>query len=385
MATTENTWNVANRLHSQKDSDNPEVNHIVAGADEIFDDVKRMNQEDINATVDETLENHATLISALDNQNYKSYTATDQDTEVSGIVPSADRAVNTLYRIGCWDGTQYDSTCYSEYIWVSGDDFVLMDVKQYGIDEVPTPGSTNLVESGGVEKELQLTNDSIGLHPFALEFAAAGEKMYSVVAGTYVITTGAPAVTVSFRKTQAGENHLTTVVPANSSVEIEVDDSYEWVRCGSAGSFTIKPKNNVVDNTNRLLEKQNNDLNLHSSIAKIAIQPEAFKSGLYWYSNNGVIASLTNSSTQSAVATKIPVSAGDEIRVNITSSLLFTDGSGNVVTQYSQATLPLDGKITVPTNAVYMYVNTLTANVASSWCFVNLKLIPDIKKELLEL
>jgi len=48
MATQEKTWNVANRIHSMKDSDKPEVNHIIAGADEIYDDAKQMKQSDIN-------------------------------------------------------------------------------------------------------------------------------------------------------------------------------------------------------------------------------------------------------------------------------------------------------------------------------------------------
>lgn len=55
MATQEKTWNVANRLHSQKDSDNPEVNHIIAGADEIYDDAKGAKQSIINAQTDNRL------------------------------------------------------------------------------------------------------------------------------------------------------------------------------------------------------------------------------------------------------------------------------------------------------------------------------------------
>ena len=55
MATQEKTWNVANRLHSQKDSDNPEVNHIIAGADEIYDDEKGAKQSYINAQTEAAL------------------------------------------------------------------------------------------------------------------------------------------------------------------------------------------------------------------------------------------------------------------------------------------------------------------------------------------
>lgn len=55
MATQEKTWNVANRLHSLKDSDNPEVNHIIAGADEIYDDAKGAKQSTINTQTDSRL------------------------------------------------------------------------------------------------------------------------------------------------------------------------------------------------------------------------------------------------------------------------------------------------------------------------------------------
>ncbi len=51
MATQEKTWNVANRLHSLKDSDNPEVNHIIAGADEIYDDAKGISQDVLNNAI----------------------------------------------------------------------------------------------------------------------------------------------------------------------------------------------------------------------------------------------------------------------------------------------------------------------------------------------
>lgn len=51
MATTENTWNVSNRIHSNKDSDNPEVNHIITGADEIYDDSQGRKQNEVNTDV----------------------------------------------------------------------------------------------------------------------------------------------------------------------------------------------------------------------------------------------------------------------------------------------------------------------------------------------
>lgn len=64
MATQEKTWNVANRLHSLKDSDNPEVNHIIAGADEIYDDAKELKQSEHNAQTDDRLSEVETDLNA---------------------------------------------------------------------------------------------------------------------------------------------------------------------------------------------------------------------------------------------------------------------------------------------------------------------------------
>ena len=55
MVQNENTWKVSNRLHSLKDSDNPAVNHIIAGADEIYDDSLEMTQSQYNAQIDTTI------------------------------------------------------------------------------------------------------------------------------------------------------------------------------------------------------------------------------------------------------------------------------------------------------------------------------------------
>lgn len=64
MATQEKTWNVANRMHSQKDSDNPAVNHIITGADEIYDDAKGLKQSEHNTQTDVRLNEVETDLNA---------------------------------------------------------------------------------------------------------------------------------------------------------------------------------------------------------------------------------------------------------------------------------------------------------------------------------
>ena len=105
---------------------------------------------------------------------YVSVTATAQTAAVTDVLP-ATGAADTVYRVGSWDGTQYDANSYSEYAW-NGTAYVPLSVKDAGIatgsdfdnptaaqrellttvgavldgcDAVPTEGSVKPVQSGG--------------------------------------------------------------------------------------------------------------------------------------------------------------------------------------------------------------------------------------------
>ena len=86
-------------------------------------------------------------------QNYVTVEATDQTTDVTTLLP-APGAADTIYRVGNWDGTQYDTSCYTEYSWnTSTNRYIKLSTKAVGpIDVEPTKDSDNLVKSGGVEK-----------------------------------------------------------------------------------------------------------------------------------------------------------------------------------------------------------------------------------------
>ena len=76
-------------------------------------------------------------------EKVKNWVSNTPVTDVSILTQlPASGDVNTLYRIA---GTN----TYSEYGW-DGTQFVKLDEKDYGIDDVPTVGSNNLVKSGGV-------------------------------------------------------------------------------------------------------------------------------------------------------------------------------------------------------------------------------------------
>ena len=127
MATSEKVIEMSNRLKSIKSSDNPEVNHIIAGTDDIYDDNKGKKQSQINAETDATLAEHTSTINGLNSQNYVTVAATDQTTAATDVLPPTGSA-DTVYRVGNWDGTQYDETCYSEYSW-NGSAYVHIDTK----------------------------------------------------------------------------------------------------------------------------------------------------------------------------------------------------------------------------------------------------------------
>lgn len=90
-------------------------------------------------------------------QGYVTVEATNQTTDAATLiaaeVPAADQERDdAIYRIGNWDGSQYDTTKYSEYAW-NGSDYVFLNVKSAGIDAAPVKGSHNFLESGAIYNE----------------------------------------------------------------------------------------------------------------------------------------------------------------------------------------------------------------------------------------
>lgn len=60
-------------------------------------------------------------------QEYVSVTATDQTTAVTDVLP-ATGAADTTYRVGNWDGTQYNDSVFSEYSW-NGSAYIKLSTK----------------------------------------------------------------------------------------------------------------------------------------------------------------------------------------------------------------------------------------------------------------
>ena len=85
-------------------------------------------------------------------QEFVTVTATAQTTDVTTLLPANGEA-DRIYRVGNWDGAQYDASRYAEYAW-DGTDYVLLDVKEctLGTDEDfdnPNPSSADKVPTVG--------------------------------------------------------------------------------------------------------------------------------------------------------------------------------------------------------------------------------------------
>lgn len=132
------------------------------------------------------------------NQQYVTVTATDQTTAVTDVLPSTG-AADTVYRVGNWDGSQYDTTCYTEYAW-NGSTYAKLSTKEVGIDDEPTAGSDNLVKSGGVAKSI---SEKTGIYENSVDVTAettfycyinhafkSGDKIKTYVTGTAGIVDG---------------------------------------------------------------------------------------------------------------------------------------------------------------------------------------------------
>ena len=99
-------------------------------------------------------------VDALTGQKYVTVTATAGTTSPTDVLPSSGQATDTIYRIGSWDGTQYDTNTYSEYAW-DGTAYQFLDTKMVGIDDEPVLGSQNLAKSGGIYKQTKQNKSEI--------------------------------------------------------------------------------------------------------------------------------------------------------------------------------------------------------------------------------
>ena len=143
---------------------NMAVGGHVAGAEDI-DAGNGKTQQDINADTYRKAETYSkeqlnNMITTPE-QEYLSVTATAETTDVDDIAtliatkyPDGKESADTVYRVGCWDGEQYNTNTYAEYVW-DGTQYILAGVKNPGIDDEPTVGSSNLVESSGISSSIQ--------------------------------------------------------------------------------------------------------------------------------------------------------------------------------------------------------------------------------------
>lgn len=146
----------------------------VAGAIDIVDDVDGRSQQAINADTYRKSETYnkteVNNIAATHDENFVNLEAEDGDT-LADIFDGVEGAPQTLYRVGNWDGEEYNPAKYSQYTF-DGTNFIPLQVVNAGIDETIEYESSKLIEGGAVfgkvsemdrissaEKKISLKND----------------------------------------------------------------------------------------------------------------------------------------------------------------------------------------------------------------------------------
>ena len=107
-------------------------------AQEVKDLNLNKSQQEINADVQTELSDRYTkeetynreeIEELVEPTNYVSVVATNATTAVTDILPATGEA-NTIYRVGNWNGTQYDTTMYALYAW-NGTTYVCLAVRSF--------------------------------------------------------------------------------------------------------------------------------------------------------------------------------------------------------------------------------------------------------------
>lgn len=116
------------------------------------DDVYRKDETYSRTEIDEKENEIKSLIAEDDVQfeNVEDFDSLPDPTTVSK---------GSIYRVANWDGTQTDNTKYCDYA-SDGTDWVLLAVRDYGVDDEPTEDSSNLVKSGGIASMYGIYEDN---------------------------------------------------------------------------------------------------------------------------------------------------------------------------------------------------------------------------------
>lgn len=143
---------------------------VVAAASAIKDKAKDKYQSEVNQEVSQALADRYTkdnvyskeqtdakieaqIVDVTTREKYATFSATNEDVSIDTILPDPGLE-DTIYRVANWDGTEYNTSYWSQYAWVQDTEdtghYVLLAIKNQGLDTTPTPNSLNPVSSGGV-------------------------------------------------------------------------------------------------------------------------------------------------------------------------------------------------------------------------------------------
>lgn len=396
------------------------------------------------------------------NVQYVTVIATSGTTDVTTLLP-ATGAADTVYRVGNWDGTQYDATMYALYAW-NGTAYVCLAVRSFvgevydvsvnhpdgqgnptpyanlkaalgngganvpqslqrggmsvkfvrssdnryvqhrcmaqnfttdvtqwqGVDDVPTAGSNNLVESGGVQKVTDNLKAAVGQ---MISISTAIENDYF---DTNVIVKNGDSFIIKIEAVNTFTANVlidSTAIPSSGLTNDNNEKILQATADGNIrlyfGSSTIEQNasiyittlNNLYSKIEEVDSKNTAKWNELIDSDSLLIRSEIMSgiSGGY-YDVNGVLQSASgyylspiDISDYAGKNCYIEVSL-PSIKAGSGRCTLITDANGNVIEYIKEQYIPSDGNVykihfDIPSNAKYLkisYRNNVQATVSTS-------------------
>ncbi len=259
------------------------------------------------------------------NQKYASVTATAQTTAVTDVLP-ATGAADTTYRVGNWDGTQYNDSVFSEYAW-NGSAYIKLSTKSQAVEVYDISANHAGTKYADLAAALGANGanipQSLRKGGMSIKFVRSSDNKY-----------------VQFRL--MNQNWSTTVADWQG-----VDDE------PTAGSENLAKSGGVVQKTIDVIGKLNNSINI-----EYIIEPKI--GGLLNRSTGNILFDKVQNSNHAYCVEFFPVIGNSKIKVTAYSTaagagVVFYDANKTYISaQTGGENIVID----VPASASYVRIST---------------------------
>ena len=311
-------FEITGRIHSTSQE------HVATVADEILDEAKGKKQSQVNAETDATLAEHTSTINGLNSQNYVTVTATDQTTAVTDVLPATGE-VDTVYRVGNWDGSQYDVTCYSEYSW-NGTQYKHLSTKtQIGeVFDISAYHATGGTLATYADLAAALDSNNGGGVPQSLQKGGMSVKFVQSSDNNYI-------------QARCMAQNFTTDVTQWQGVDDEpVISSENLVKSGGVATYAARSKDFIKHSLSVLIPESNNIFNVSTAFLNYSVS-----------SSDGSLIYITNMVTSNYIKVESATKYTFKARWIVAwydDDLNFISGSGSSESSVTTLTSPADAK-----------------------------------------